>query len=376
MSDVLVTSPAALPQPVPAPTPDGIDPPKPLPPRGDAPDRLLPLDGWRGISILAVLACHLLPLGPKSWDLNAPAGLLGMSLFFTLSGFLITSMLLRHMDLRAFFIRRACRILPVVLVFSTVALLILRASPLTFLAHDTFLINYWNTQLTPLTGHLWSICVEIHFYLFIGLLCLLLRRAAFWLLPILCLAVTALRIGTHTYDSIVTHLRVDEILSGAWLALLYTGYFKAPAFRRLLSWQPVQPLLAIALLCSCHPLFGPLNYARPYFAAALVGSSLLQRNALHRFLANRPLAYIATISYALYIWHPLAEYGWLGSGDTLVKYAKRPLCFLLSFGLAHLSTFYFEKYWIALGRQWSKPARPAPRAADFALAPAASLPPR
>ena len=52
------------------------------------------LDGWRGISILLVLASHLLPLGPKGWQLNATAGPMGMALFFTLSGFLITRFLL------------------------------------------------------------------------------------------------------------------------------------------------------------------------------------------------------------------------------------------------------------------------------------------
>ena len=53
------------------------------------------LDGWRGISIVAVLVCHLLPVGPRSWQLNAPVGAVGMALFFCLSGFLITTMLLR-----------------------------------------------------------------------------------------------------------------------------------------------------------------------------------------------------------------------------------------------------------------------------------------
>ncbi len=55
--------------------------------------RLGSLDGWRAISILGVLAAHMLPLGPSRWGLNALAGDAGMSLFFTLSGFLIASTL-------------------------------------------------------------------------------------------------------------------------------------------------------------------------------------------------------------------------------------------------------------------------------------------
>ena len=52
------------------------------------------LDGWRGISILCVLSAHMLPLGPKSWQLNATTATIGMSIFFTLSGFLITTTLM------------------------------------------------------------------------------------------------------------------------------------------------------------------------------------------------------------------------------------------------------------------------------------------
>ncbi len=57
--------------------------------------------------------------------------------------------------------------------------------------------------------------------------------------------------------------------------------------------------------------------------------------------------------YALYVIHPLTMYGWLGSGGTLVKYAKRPLCLALTFGLAHLSTFAYERRWMAFGKQLS-----------------------
>src|SRR5438105_1855671 len=70
------------------------------------------LDGWRGVSILAVLACHLLPVGPHVWRLNDVAGNLGMAVFFCLSGFLITTFLMRHSSVREFLIRRLCRILP------------------------------------------------------------------------------------------------------------------------------------------------------------------------------------------------------------------------------------------------------------------------
>src|SRR5579884_1287261 len=84
------------------------------------------LDGWRGISILSVLACHMLPLGPGAWSLNWTAGSFGMVLFFNLSGFLITTTLLKNPDVRAFVIRRACRIIPLAYLFVLIGLTVLQ----------------------------------------------------------------------------------------------------------------------------------------------------------------------------------------------------------------------------------------------------------
>jgi peptidoglycan/LPS O-acetylase OafA/YrhL len=64
---------------------------------------------------------------------------------------------------------------------------------------------------------------------------------------------------------------------------------------------------------------------------------------LERVLVTPIMAYIAEISYALYIIHGVLSYTWLGSGDKLVKYLKRPLLFGVTFVLAHFSTRYFEQ---------------------------------
>ena len=66
------------------------------------PSRLPALDGWRGISILCVLAGHMLPLGPKFLQFNEMIATTGMSLFFILSGFLIVSMLVRNDNVASF----------------------------------------------------------------------------------------------------------------------------------------------------------------------------------------------------------------------------------------------------------------------------------
>src|ERR1700682_3044087 len=92
-------------------------------------DKFPVLDGLRAISILLVLACHLLPLGPKALRLNETAGAMGMSLFFALSGFLITSGLLRNSSIHEFLVRRLARILPLAYAYTLVVFLVFSFEP-------------------------------------------------------------------------------------------------------------------------------------------------------------------------------------------------------------------------------------------------------
>jgi len=110
--------------------------------------------------------------------------------------------------------------------------------------------------------------------------------------------------------------------------------------------------MMLLLLVSCHPESGFMNYFRPYFAATLVASTLYSPPLkLANFLNMKILVYLAGVSYALYVIHPLLAHTWLGSGDVFEKYSKRPLLFLVLFALAHLSSFYYEKYWISLAKK-------------------------
>ena len=98
-------------------------------------------------------------------------------------------------------------------------------------------------------------------------------------------------------------------------------------------------------------------YFRGVFAACLVGHTLLtQAEKKWNLLQSKTLKYIAQISYSLYVWHPISMHGWLGSGGTIIRYLKRPFGIALSFGLAHVSTFYYEmpitQYGRSLSMKW------------------------
>ena len=312
--------------------------------------RVPALDGWRGLSILCVLAGHMLPLGPKALQFNAMIAAAGMSLFFILSGFLIASMLLRNSNVISFLIRRVFRIVPLAWGYLLVVLMFNGADLKAWAANLLFYANLPPFYLDYLNGHFWSLSVEMQFYAAIALAVALAGRRGLALLPIACLLVTAARIAYGEEASIVTWFRVDEILAGGCLAFAFASPRVCEPASNLPAITPF--LLAPLLLATCHPALGALNYARPYIAALLIGSTILRsQDHLQRLLCGRTLRYVAQISYALYVIHPLTASGWMDHGSVVVRYTKRIGSFLLSFLFAHLSTFYYEKYWNDLGHR-------------------------
>lgn len=314
------------------------------------------LDGWRAISILLVIAGHWFPLNVVLAGGNEAAGAGGMALFFTLSGFLITQFLLKRPEPVPFLIRRVLRIVP--LAWAAVLALFLAAwwqggssgNDAYLLANLLFYGNLPPAKLFPGGGHLWSLAVEMHFYFGIALLVAIGGRRSLYLLPLLAVAVTAARIVAGETISIVTWHRLDEILAGATLALVYFGAL-GDRPQRWLARVPFWLAAAVAVAATWW-VHSPLAYARPYGVALLVGVSLYHAPVwIERALSSRPAAYIAKISYALYVFHMMFEHTWLGSGDTLEKYAKRPLLIAATWGAAHLSTFYYEQRFIDLARR-------------------------
>jgi peptidoglycan/LPS O-acetylase OafA/YrhL len=315
-------------------------------------ERLNALDGWRGISIALVLAAHLLPLGPKVLKLNHVAGVLGMAIFFILSGFLITRLLLSSPPISHFLIRRFFRILPLAWLYLLVCAAVGWIEPNTWVEHFSFTANIPPIMLGEHTAHFWSLCVEVQFYVFMALTVAVFRTRALYAMPCLALLITANRIHHQAPVDIQTLLRADEILAGCSLALAYAARHdeRIRRFFSLPSWL-VLPVLVMA----CHPQGGWLNYLRPYLALYAIGGSLLAAQWPGReWLLSRPLAYLARISYALYVIHAGVAGTWLGAGEGLEKYVKRPLLFLVTFLLAHLSTFYVEERFIQWGKRLTR----------------------
>jgi peptidoglycan/LPS O-acetylase OafA/YrhL len=285
------------------------------------------LDGVRAIAVTLVF------LGHCGLDAVIPGGL-GVTIFFFLSGYLITSLLrseaaqTKRVDLTAFYLRRTFRIWPplyITMALSAAATLLWLPSVHVDIggtvAQALFASNY-----ASLLGMgegipslpLWSLAVEEHFYLIFPLLfALWLRRlppaqAARWCL-VGCAAVLAVRVITAFSTSELgqiyywTHTRIDSILFGCCLAL-----WQNPLLDRR-AWRPSSVHVGLAFTIMLLCLFArdevfrqTLRYSLQGAALFVIFSWLLQsRNVATRLLSSTPARRIGLYSYTLYLVHRL-----------------------------------------------------------------------
>ncbi len=310
------------------------------------------LDGWRALSILFVLAGHWLPIGSKSWEMNAAVAASGMALFFCLSGFLITQFLSADPKVGAFLIKRIFRIIPLAWLAMIILAVANGANFDTILANVLFFANLPPAELMRGGEHLWSLCVEMQFYIFMAGLVLIGGRKALFLIPFFTVCVTLFRVYSGETISIVTWHRVDEIFIGGCVALIWNNPNLSDFLRRIPSI--ISPLLLIALVLVSSPQAGELGYFRPYIAGAAILTSLYAfPMLLYHVWTSRIARYIAQISYALYVFHGMLTATALGGhdGTKIEKYILRIPLALLTWCFSHFSTFHYEKAANALGRK-------------------------
>lgn len=285
------------------------------------------LDGIRALAVIAVVWHHAHP--GVAWLPASANGFLGVDLFFALSGLLITSLLLREQDkhgqisLLNFYARRALRIFP--LYYAVLGLLALYfafapASPLRseFLAalpfHATYLSNW--IQPDSLMSITWSLSTEEQFYLvWPPLLVLLGTRALPWLFAFLLLN-QALNFGLLNdwlsahgmpYESRdILQATFTPIVLGVLLAFALHDDAIHARLRRLLSARSVWVLVLAALVLVNWPgdLRGWPRLAFHVTITLLLGALVLnQQHRVVRALEWRPLAYVGTVSYGIYLLH-------------------------------------------------------------------------
>jgi peptidoglycan/LPS O-acetylase OafA/YrhL len=248
------------------------------------------LDALRGIAVLLVIGGHLLIPGMGG------ANLVGVTIFFVLSGYLITSILLNRGSLVSFYLRRARRLLPAL--FTWLAVLIVVGAITARDALPTlFYVANWTTTVTPL-GHTWSLSAEEQFYALWPLALTLWKRPV-WLLWAVAIGGAAARFLAPDQGLIVAASRFDAL---AWGCLLGLGV--VPRVPRLvvalaiglLAWFTVEGTVAT---------MNQYGYTLIAIASFVVMAVLVRRPT--GLLAHPGLMGIGRISYGLYLWHfPLA----------------------------------------------------------------------
>jgi peptidoglycan/LPS O-acetylase OafA/YrhL len=299
------------------------------------------IDGLRAIAVIAVVLYH----ADLAW---IPGGYLGVEVFFVISGYLITSLLLAEiqrrngeLDLKGFWIRRARRLLPALLLLIGVVVAYsllfipeevagLRADIIAALTYTTNWYFVFSEQSyfeavgrQPLLQHLWSLAVEEQFYLFWPLLFIaglrLLGRKFFLCAIVLsATASTVLMVLLYAPDQESSRLyfgtdtRAAGLLIGAALAFAWSPG-RLPGHPILRTSAALDTLGLVALVVLAHQLmtlseYEPFLYRGGILLTALTTAVIIAvavHPAAHvgRLLGVRPLRWIGLRSYGIYLWH-------------------------------------------------------------------------
>ena len=299
--------------------------------------RLTALDGVRGLAFLAVFSVHMSVPGVSG-------GGIGVEVFFTLSGFLITTLVVNEiastgrLDFKRFYIRRILRLGPAMwIVVSLVfigALVGFRHS--LDMRHETlrgipYVLTYTSNWLRAAPGdatlgalgHTWSLAVEEQFYLIWPLLLfggykLAGRRGVAAISLIGVVAAVFLRFyfihkyGQHdrmyTLDRVYfgTDTQADQLLLGSFLAVTIQ---RAESWYRKCSKYLIVPALGYMVWAICFPRSPEYRFTWGLFIVALCSTVLITYLLLHngsllqRFFSWKPLSELGLISYGAYLWH-------------------------------------------------------------------------
>jgi peptidoglycan/LPS O-acetylase OafA/YrhL len=322
------------------------------------------LSGLRAFAALAVVFTHVTAI--------AVPGKLAVTLFFVLSGYLITTLLsselaeTRTIRIGEFYIRRARRLLPAYYVWlAAVIVLLPHRITMETGAAALYLSDYFNAWIKRgIISHTWSLSVEEHFYLLWPIVLLkwsntrYFRHALFAVFVAVQVARLLFGAAHPIYFYYSFEARVDALLIGCVLALWAKNGGTLPAFfKARLAW--LLPISGFAL-CMFMPetLFASFGDTLAAWCSALLIAQVVE--APPRILNNRVTDYLGALSYSLYLYHILVRWVYVvivpgsNGGYSVIGLTNQVAVTLLSIGAAALSYRYIERPFLKRrqDRQW------------------------
>ncbi len=290
------------------------------------------LNGIRALAAMGVLVSHTLGstsrVGLGQHGTIQFAGT-GVTIFFTLSGFLITYLLLREksvygrIDLRRFYLRRILRIWPLYFFYIGAAVLVtyvMRDDAVEYLRYLVFFVLFvpniaFNLNRYPSDlGHLWSIGIEEQFYAFWPIVLGRITRVARFLIVLIAALVIA-RIGLKLYSAHIGNklpfslsicMRFDCMAIGALCAIAYDR--SDSRLLRIARSPGVSIAFWAIVLVACLNRFTMFSFLGDDVAAVVTGLFIVRQvdaNRPNTVLENRFASFLGLISFGLYVYHPL-----------------------------------------------------------------------
>jgi peptidoglycan/LPS O-acetylase OafA/YrhL len=338
------------------------------------------LDGFRAISILLVVFAHLLKVQSLPQPLVSilkifAFGDLGVRVFFVISGFLITYLLIREkernhtVNVKAFYLRRVFRIFPVfyfylIVVFIYNKVFNLNIDYALFFSAGLYIQNFSPWGFNWLIAHTWSLAVEEQFYLIWPFLFKKLKTFKLWIVWIAVLGLgAAMRALSYKYPSVSVYFlapflkHADFLFSGCFLAFLL--YYKSELLNKwIFNASKIIVYLAILAVWAFskfefHPeldkFFIPVSgtIINACVCFLLIYFILKKESFGYKLLNNSIIAFVGKLSYSLYLWQQL----FLVPGHHKTSsfwWTQFPVNLIFVFATAYFSYLFIEKPFLKL----------------------------
>lgn len=335
--------------------------------------RIPSLDGFRAISILLILFCHArLSAGfPNQLAEVAKEAAVGVTVFFVISGFLITNLLLveeantGRINVRSFYIRRVLRIMPVYVLYTAFILVWRNIEPIPLSSKNllhvfTFTVNFDSTKGWFL-GHFWSLSVEEQFYIFWPAMLILLRKhlkPALCVLIIYCCVARVIDYKFPAYQTLSLSpffMYADAIFIGSLGGIMFfenPGILRYKIFNSYIAQIAALFAICVLVYLSGH---GKLALISLPFGNLIISISILfllfsyitpSTSVVFKFLNNKYIVHIGVLSYSIYVWQEFFVVG-------PFIWRTFPLNILVIYIVSLASYYLWEKPFLKLKHQFA-----------------------